>query len=388
MSYENNHYELLNKDTVIATFDIEGEGIREQAVNVNILQTLPFWIKSITGWITNRSAAKHRRFVKDLLKEMQAETMSGFIALTNCLSLQDTLWVRSADSPLTWGQVNLFENDFSEVMTHLAFDGTGLYGKKIRTTSPELTTDGAYDKCWIRRDGRTLLLKSGSTGARNAGLEPYSEVMASKFYVEFCKGTDYNLEHYRGHTVAVCESFSDIENGYKPISLYLEDDSTLDALLRTIESNNCSTDMFCRILVADSVMVNCDRHLGNFGFLVRNDDYSVASLAPAFDYNKALTPFAESKDDIDDFKDYDKYLLDRGPSIGGEYVELAKAVLTPEMKSDLVNLKDMVLSLPDWAYDDSESYHFTRQRTEILNEVKNVQIDRILGEEKRFSFAD
>ncbi len=145
-------YELLNKNQIVATFEIGEEYGSEIVKNLHTSDKLPFWMENIQNWLENRGAAKHRAFVKKLLTKLEADSISGFIALTNCLSLQDTFWVRESGSNLTWEDVNLFSNNFSEVMTHLAFDGTGLYGERIRTTSPELTTDGAYDKCWIRRN--------------------------------------------------------------------------------------------------------------------------------------------------------------------------------------------------------------------------------------------
>ena len=375
-------YELLNGDKVIATFSIVGSGALESVTDTHILGELPFWLTDISEWLHNRSAAKHRSFVKDLLSKLSADTRSGFIDLTNCLSLQDTLWVRLEISNLTWDAVNLYNHDFSEVMTHLAFDGTGLYGMQIRTTSPELTTDGAYDKCWVRRDGDTVLLKAGSTGARNTGLEPYCEALASQFYNEFCKSVVYGIETYRGKVVSSCKSFVRDTFGYKPISLWLAN-TELNTVLSTIEKNGCDVNEFRRMIVADSVMVNSDRHFGNFGFLVDNRDYHVIGLAPAFDYNMALSPYAEFGVD---FPIYDEYLRMRGPMFGGTYEDLAKILLTSDMKADLINLKDLELVLPDWCYEEHK-YQFTHERTAILNEVKNVMIDRILGNKRQFSFV-
>lgn len=377
-------YELLNKNMVLARFDIVKEYGEEEVQNVKYFEQLPFWITNLQTWLSNRSAAKHRSFVKKLLFEMNADTISGFINLTNCLSLQDTLWVRKEDSELTWEQVNLFENEFSEVMTHLAFDGTGLYGMQLRTTSPELTTDGAYDKCWVKRNNKTILLKAGSIGARNAGLEPYCEVLASQFYDKFCTSIVYDIETYRKKVVSSCQSFVTMDYGYKPISLWLKDDSSIKTILQIIDKNGIDIEQFQRMIVADSVCVNSDRHFGNFGFLVHNDDYHVIQMAPAFDFNMAFSPYAEFEID---YPIYDEYLKLRGPVVGQNYIDIAKAMLTSKMRSELINLKDLELTLPDWCFE-PHKYQFTKQRLDYINETKNVQIDRILGIERTFSFVE
>ncbi len=375
-------YQLLNKNKIVATFKITGSGMLESVSDVKKLDQLPFWMEDVESWLSNRGAAKHRASVKKILQICQADNLSGFISLTNCLSLQDTFWVREDKSGLTWEQVNLFDNEFSEVMTKMAFDGTGLFGIKLRVTSPELTTDGNYEKCWVRKEDSIYLLKSGSSGARNAGLEPYCEVLASQFYEKFCSGVVYDIENYHDKVVSSCKSFVTEEYGYKPISLWLQN-GMLKNILDTISQNGCDTNAFARMIVADSVMVNSDRHFGNFGFLVDNQDHHIISLAPAFDYNLALSPYAEI--DID-FPRFDDYLLERGPAIGGEYIQLAKTLLTPEMKSDLINLKDLELTLPEWCFE-PHKYQFTKKRLEIANEIKNVQIDRILGDQRSFSFV-
>ena len=57
-----------------------------------------------------------------ILEICGGKTKSGFIALTHCLSLTDTLWVKSNNEDVNWKQVNLYENDFDEVISKLSFD--------------------------------------------------------------------------------------------------------------------------------------------------------------------------------------------------------------------------------------------------------------------------
>lgn len=377
-------YELLNRDKILATFKIDFDFGIETVQDVHFLEGAPFWMDNLGLWIENRGAAKHRRFVKDLLSKLNANTMSGFIGLTNCLSLQDTMWIREKGSTLTWENVNLFENSFSEVMTHLAFDGTGLYGERIKTTSPELTTDGNYDKCWIRRDGSTLLLKAGSIGARNAGLEPYSEYLASQVFEIVCNNSvKYNLEKYHNRVVTSCQSFSTEKAGFKPISLWLAEQPTIREILNILHSNGIDETSFREMMVADAICVNSDRHFGNFGFLTDNQSYEIIDMAPIFDFNLAFTPYAE----IADFSVYESYLQSHSLAIGGEYATVAKSLLTSDIRSKVIALKDLKLTLPDWCFDESK-YPFTKERLNILNKVKDTMIDRILGRTTNFPFIN
>lgn len=79
--------------------------------------------------------------------------------------------------------MSLYTHPFNEVIAKTAFEG-GLHGRQLSTTSPEYGTDGSFAKCWIREGGQIRLLKRGSSGAGNAGLEPYSEFYAGQLCVD------------------------------------------------------------------------------------------------------------------------------------------------------------------------------------------------------------
>lgn len=158
-------YTLINRETPLFDFMIEGEGELELCKVVKEYRSLPFWCENIDSWIANRSSAKHRSHVNKILEMCGGKTKSGFIALTHCLSLTDTLWVKIDKENVSWSQLNLYENKFDEVISRLSFDGNGLFGIQMSITSPELTTDGAYDKCWLNEKDGIHLIKAGSDGA-------------------------------------------------------------------------------------------------------------------------------------------------------------------------------------------------------------------------------
>lgn len=369
-------YYLMNKDTKLMKFSIDGEGVMEQCSVIEQYIDLPIWLPDIDTWISKRSAAKHRKHVQSILDMMGGRTLSGFIGLTHCLSLNDTLWVKSALENINWDSVSLYSNDFDEVVSKLSFDGNGLCGMKFSTTYPELTTDGAFDKCWVKEDD-IYLIKAGSTGASNAGREPYSEVLASQVYTCLCENSvQYKLTHYDGRVVSKCKLFTAEEYGYKAAAIFNLVTPNISKLLNEF-SKFGGEDNFRRMIVADAVCINQDRHFGNFGFLVNNETFERVAMAPVFDYNLAMFPYA---DWYEGFPDMDKWIRERGPQIGTDYYETAKALMTPSIRSDLINLKDLVLEVNT---DDK----FDKNRLAIVNEFKNIQIDRLLGNHRQFDFT-
>jgi hypothetical protein len=372
-------YTLMNKDTKLADFDILGESDMEYCEIRTQYGEFPIWVgKDISGWINNRSAAKHRKHISKILEQCGGETLSGFIAITHCLSLNDTLWVRSDREAVSWKDVSLYQNEFNDVVSKLSFDGNGLYGIQMSTTSPELTTDGSFDKCWTKDSGDVILIKTGSSGASNAGLEPYCEVLASQVFERICSGVKYDLGKFSGKVVSKCRMFTSEKYGYKPMSLYCNGNNTLPWLLKEYERFGCD-EIFRRMLVADAVTINNDRHLGNFGFIVDNDTFERVTINPVFDYNMAFFPYA---DWYEGFDDMETWIANRGPRIGSNYYTVAKNVMTSSIRSDLINLKDLTLEVET---DDK----FTKERLQIVNRFKNAQIDKILGvSDVKFYFED
>lgn len=376
-------YTLINKETPLCDFVIEGEGELELCRIVKEYHLLPFWCADIDSWVANRSSAKHRLHVNKILEMCGGKTKSGFIALTHCLSLTDTLWIKSDRETVTWKQVNLYENNFDKVISKLSFDGNGLFGIQMSTSSPELTTDGAYDKCWLNQKDGIHLIKTGSEGARNTGLEPYGEVLASQVFEKICNSVKYSLKRYDGRIVSDCKLFTSQEFGYRPIALFYKEKLTLPKLLEIYREFNCEDD-FRRMIVADCITLNCDRHFGNFGFLVNNETFERTVLNPCFDFNMAFVPFAEDGFDFgissDGRKlDFDEYLSKRGPVIGSDYVAPARAILTPKIKKCVEEIRETPLTLEC-------DKKFTEKRLSQINMIKNVQCERILGFDAKWDF--
>ncbi len=78
--------------------------------------------------------------------------MEGLLRVTHALSLNDTFGVKGTESPLNWKEVSLYRNEFNEVISQAAFDGT-FVSERMLSTSPEFGTDGGYAKCWLREKG-------------------------------------------------------------------------------------------------------------------------------------------------------------------------------------------------------------------------------------------
>lgn len=368
-------YYLMNKNTKLMAFElvfseITGVYFCRESERYLDEQWFPPRFSDINSWVDNRNYAKHKEHLQKWLKEWQIDNAKGFLDLTHALSLNDSLWVKPVDSALNWERVNLYENEFTDVVSKTAFE-KGLQGLKLSTTSPEFTSEGSFEKCWMREDEGIFLYKKGATGFANAGKEPYSEFYASQYSSALCRTyVDYDLMMFKGSLVSRCKMFTDEDHGFVPIYKYLDGNRKyeFEDIVKFLEPYGFEDD-FKRMIVLDAVIMNPDRHFGNFGFIVNNDTFEVLDFAPVFDHNMSMLARAMACDmeEIDS-----EYILELGHKIGPNFIPPARAFADDGTRSILRELRDQPLRL-------HPQYNLEKERTDFLEKQVWHQIDMILG---------
>lgn len=359
------HFVLLNKDELLASFHVD-EKFDTITID-NVFWNAPDWITDLETFISSRRAPKHRENIKELLRLSGCDTILGFLQISHALSLIDTFWVKPVNSNLTWCDVSLYTHDFNEVIAKTAFEG-GLHGRELSTTSPEYGTDGSFAKCWIRENGNIKLLKRGSSGARNTGLEPYSEFYATQIIKAFTdEFVPYDLRSVNGRVCSVCPIFTSEEFGFLPYAAIDKGNTTLRQVLKNMSRYGLD-EKAKKMFVIDAVILNEDRHKNNFGFIINNKTQEIVDMAPLFDHNISLLPYAEEEE----FKDIDKYMEQKGPRLADSWVRSAAMCLTSDTRKVLIDLMDFEFekhakyNLPDW-------------RLDYLNKIVRKMINDILN---------
>ena len=252
-------YDLMNKDVVAAKIHKGQDGwdvAHPQAA-------LPAGKFEINDWLEDRKAYKHNHHLKRLMVDCGCDTVEGFLRITHAASINDSYWVKKEGEEISWEDISFYRNEFNGVVSRLAFEGLGLYGMQMSSTSPELTTDGSFCKCWRREKGEIYLYKRGMSGAGNVGLEPYCEALASELIQQADPGSvAYSVVRLHKETATKCRAFTDETIGFVPLRRLISRSISLDGLLRYFEGLGCR-EAFQRMLVLDAVIFNVDRHLGN-----------------------------------------------------------------------------------------------------------------------------
>lgn len=360
----NNNYYLMNKDNIIARFHVnEFDVIEIDSIEVR----LPAWIGNLSEFIANRRAPRKRENIEELLRLSGCDTIKGYLDITHALSLIDTFWVKPVDSLLKWEQVSLYTQDFNEVIAKTAFEG-GLHGQGLSSTSPEYGTDGTFAKCWVREDGQIRMLKRGSSGARNAGLEPYSEFYACQIAERFSdKFVKYDLRMRDKRLCSVCDIFTSEKYGYVPYSAFDRVSGSIMGVLNTAKEFGFEQ-TFREMFVLDAVIMNEDRHKNNFGYLVDNDALEVVGVAPYFDHNMSLLVYADESD----FQNIQKYLRRVGPRLyTGDFVTSGRMCLDR-------NTRKILEELEGFKFERHSLYNLDEWRIDALERVIQQNIRQML----------
>ena len=327
-------YVLMNREAPMLRFACERNAFDEpEFFELEWLTELrPIGYGDLGGFLARRQAPKHRKHIKELLERYGCDDLEGFLRVTHALSLNDTFWVREADSELCWDLVSLYQNEFDRLVSEAAFDGV-ISDTDLSSTSPEFGTDGYYAKCWVRDAEGIWLYKSGSGLVR---IEPLSEYLVSQLARHVCpNAVPYDLAVYHDKLVSKCPLFTTEATGLAKASAVFHGEQTIPRLLDYCQTLGSDSD-FRRMCVLDALTLNPDRHYGNFGFLFDNQTMALQGLAPVFDNNRALFPEL----DEDELAAPDWYIEHCRPKLGRDFLITARGLMTEELRADLEKLKD------------------------------------------------
>ena len=376
-------YYLKQYNIVLAKFNMYfdnlGYRVEDFTYDESKKELLPMnLVKSNEGmasWLKNRSIPKNREFVDSFLTKTSIgnNNIKGIIDICKGLSLNDSYWISSDGFDKTFEEVNLYENRFSNILGLIAFTGFGSSIKSDFLSSPEFTTNGMLAKCWRRINGKIYLYKSGTTGAANTGLEPYSEYYASQI-AECMKldHVDYNISKWKNKLCSTCELFTDINHSFMPIGYLVKTNSFLDIINYYKNLGEDYYNALSDMIVFDAIICNTDRHYGNFGLIIDNITNKPVKAAPIFDNGLSLFNYGMDKDDLKSVESALEYSKTRHPAGYADFISVAKEYMTDSTKGKLKNLIN-------FKFKKHPRYNLNDKRLKILEKIIQIRVLELLN---------
>lgn len=370
-------YFLMNKNTVVAAFDRKpATAFSDEVLFVEVERRgkLPFGFDDINTWLDSRKSSKHNAHLQKLMRQMGCDDNEGFIRTTHAATINDTFWIKSEHESLTWEQVSLYSNQFTETISRLAFESVGLYVADFSSTSPELACEGSFRKCFRKEEQRggfgsdIFIYKRGNE--YGLGLEPYCEMLASEIAAIISPENyvPYHTVLLHGKLASKCNLFTNEQYGYASFSKLMKAKSLQD-VFDYFESIG-SSQAFREMLVVDSLCFNQDRHAGNYGVLFDNDTLEITGMAPVFDMNLSMLPYVS----MSDFDNIGDKLFEYAPVLGDDFTRIGQMAM-----NDM--LRDRVKTICDFSFAFRGDDKFTPERINAIEAIIRKQASALLSTE-------
>ena len=249
-------------------------------------------------WWKNRQIPASRKGLKEVLHNSNVYDKDNFDLLdakAYCLSLSDQYWVKGVDEEISWESINFFDNEFSEDIGKILFNG-GKTALNLNLNTPDMTSNGNYEKRWKIIDGERYLLKAGS---KIYNQEPFNELIATKLYERLLNKdeyVEYSVIFDDDKAISKCKNFitkdTELVPAWKINEYYefLDDEDKYTHYIRClnnlgIKDAEILTD---KMIVCDYIIANKDRHFNNFGVIRDVNTLKFIGVAPIFDNGCSL----------------------------------------------------------------------------------------------------
>lgn len=249
-------------------------------------------------WWKNRQIPASRKGLKEVLHNSNVYDKDNFDLLdakAYCLSLSDQYWVKGVDEEISWESINFFDNEFSEDIGKILFNG-GKTALNLNLNTPDMTSNGNYEKRWKIIDGERYLLKAGS---KIYNQEPFNELIATKLYERLLNKdeyVEYSVIFDDDKAISKCKNFITKETELVPawkINEYyefLDDEDKYTHYIRCLNNLGIkdAETLTDKMIVCDYIIANKDRHFNNFGVIRDVSTLKFIGVAPIFDNGCSL----------------------------------------------------------------------------------------------------
>ena len=278
-------FTLMNQDIPLIDIDEDSGDFNVYEENY---QWLPYALKDVSklnylqyvNWAVNRVLLLDRVNTKKLLNICGISQSNKYEIAKACrlLSIDDCFWLKGFENE-KWECFNLRQNSLSSAVAQVALTGEYVTISGDVTT-PEFTNQGLFPKSW-KREGDNLFLYKRNLYAQESKIEVLCSNILDKLCIDHikyemvdnitCKCICMTNERLSRLNFGEFEEYSH-NKGFSAIKWVLDN----------------YPKQFKQMLIVDYLLANTDRHGGNWGFYISNDNNIIQGLHPLYDHNNAF----------------------------------------------------------------------------------------------------
>lgn len=333
-------------------------------------------------WQKLRRIPDSRTFAKTFYQNMgqtNRTTINELIEQSLGLSLSDQYWIKPIGSDILWEDVNFFDNEFSEDVAYLTTIGDYRANfKNMDLRSPDLTCGGMTRKQWKIIDGTRYLIKGDYIQCCREYLGYLTAKQLfigqpTKDYVEYSiyhLERDGRLRNPVDKIYAKCKNFVTKDTEYVPFYQFRigvatsKDKFDFDYIKRLYGDKSYVLDLQ---IILDYVMLNHERHFGNFGLIRDVNTGEFVGPAPIFDNGSSLL---HTKYQYEEIKQLDVEKVTAKP-FTKNFDEMLRFVDLSKYTEGINALQENAQSIFDEAMTESFEIH------KRVLQLRKVYLDRI-----------
>lgn len=288
INFDETVYEVLNESLLPWTIKGRFKPIQDATDAINIARHND---RAIYSWLSNRVLPLSRANAKwilnacDLPINMSDDATKVKVSLLcRSASLQDDYWVKLDGETVKWADVSIRDNHLNEIVAQVALHGRSfsLTGSLV---TPELTTHGAYAKCWKREDDGLYLYKAGFHDSTESEIEVMVSNLLDKMNVNHLK---YEAAESDGLYCCKCKCMSS-----EYLAILSGSDFYTYCNVHGLDFNReimrIDKESILKMWVVDYLISNRDRHGQNWGFFYTPMSMEIIGCHPLYDHNNAFS---------------------------------------------------------------------------------------------------
>ena len=246
------------------------------------------------NWLSVRPLSIGRTNAKAILNNAGIPQNSLTIArICHGMNLSDCYWVKEREEDTSWDKDNLYDHDMDPLYADTALTGKSHHLSKDKFHTPELTAQGVSAKCWIKENDGIYLYKVGRKEL------PASEILdvLGIDHVHYEKAEQ--LKEYLsidsikkiedvGEIIVRSKLITNKQQGIIPFEEFAvwcanqEIDDEYEEAKRRDEKS------YYEMQIADYILNNSDRHVGNWGFYFDVEENKLQGMYPLMDHDHSF----------------------------------------------------------------------------------------------------
>ena len=246
------------------------------------------------NWLSVRPLSIGRTNAKAILNNAGIPQNSLTIArICHGMNLSDCYWVKEREEDTSWDKDNLYDHDMDPLYADTALTGKSHHLSKDKFHTPELTAQGVSAKCWIKENdgiylytvGRKELPASEILDVLGIDHVHYEKAEQLKEYLS--KDRIKKIEDV-GEIIVRSKLITNQQQGIIPFEEFAvwcanqEIDDEYEEAKRRDEKS------YYEMQIADYILNNSDRHVGNWGFYFDVEENKLQGMYPLMDHDHSF----------------------------------------------------------------------------------------------------